>query len=103
MKIYFIRHGETVWNTLKLFQGASNSPLTEKGKSQARKLGQKLSNTHFDKFYSSPMGRTIETSNLVLNGRDIEIHYLDEFKEISMGEMEGVKREIFEEKFPKQD
>lgn len=102
MKIYFIRHGETVWNTLNLFQGASNSPLTEKGKSQARKLGQKLSNTHFDKFYSSPMGRTIETSNLVLNGRDIEIHYLDEFKEISMGEMEGVKREIFEEKFPKQ-
>ena len=102
MKIYFIRHGETVWNTLKLFQGSSNSPLTEKGKSQAIKLGQKLNNVNFDVFYSSPMGRTIETTNLVLNGRNIPIKYIDEFKEISMGDMEGIKREIFEEKFPKQ-
>ncbi len=42
MEIYFIRHGETLWNTLKIFQGSSDSPLTELGMSQARKLGEKL-------------------------------------------------------------
>ena len=102
MKIYFIRHGETLWNTMKIFQGTSDSPLTEKGKNQAIKLGIRLKDIPFSNFYSSPMGRTIETSNLVLNGRDIKIKFLDEFKEISVGKMEGVKREVFEKTYPKQ-
>ena len=66
MEIYFIRHGETLWNTLKIFQGSSDSPLTELGMSQARKLGEKLKDTEFTAFYSSPMGRTIATSKLIL-------------------------------------
>lgn len=102
MKIYFIRHGETVWNTLKIFQGSSNSPLTEKGREQAKKLGEKLKNTEFTNFYSSPMGRTIETSQLIIGDRDIKIEFIEEFKEISVGRMEGVPREKFEKDFPEQ-
>ena len=102
MKIYFIRHGETVWNTLKIFQGTSNSPLTEKGRNQAISLGKKLKDVEFTKFYSSPMGRTIETSELILQGRDMKIDFIEEFKEISVGKMEGVEREIFESTYPKQ-
>ena len=102
MKIYFIRHGETVWNTLKIFQGSSNSPLTEKGREQAKKLGEKLKNTEFTNFYSSPMGRTIETSQLIIGDRNIEIEFIEEFKEISVGKMEGVPREKFEKDFPEQ-
>lgn len=102
MKIYFIRHGETVWNTLRIFQGSSNSPLTEKGREQAKKLGEKLKNTEFTNFYSSPLGRTIETSKLIIGNRNIEIEFIDEFKEISVGEMEGVPREEFERKYPEQ-
>lgn len=102
MKIYFIRHGETIWNTLKIFQGSSNSPLTEKGREQAKKLGEKLKNTEFSNFYSSPLGRTIETSKLIIGDRDIKIEFIDEFKEISVGRMEGVPREEFEREFPGQ-
>lgn len=102
MKIYFIRHGETVWNTLKIFQGSSNSPLTEKGREQAKKLGEKLKDTEFTNFYSSPLGRTIETSKLIIGDRDIKIEFIDEFKEISVGRMEGVPREEFEREFPGQ-
>lgn len=102
MKIYFIRHGETVWNTLKIFQGSSNSPLTEKGREQAKKLGEKLKDTEFSNFYSSPLGRTIETSKLIIGDRDIKIEFIDEFKEISVGRMEGVPREEFEREFPGQ-
>ena len=102
MKIYFIRHGETVWNTLKIFQGSSNSPLTEKGREQAKKLGEKLKDTEFTNFYSSPLGRTLETSELIIGDRDIKIEFIDEFKEISVGRMEGVPREEFEREFPGQ-
>lgn len=102
MKIYFIRHGETVWNTLRIFQGSSNSPLTEKGIEQAKKLGERLKNTEFTNFYSSPLGRTIETSKLIIGDRDIKIETIDEFKEISVGRMEGVPREKFEATYPEQ-
>lgn len=102
MKIYFIRHGETVWNTLKIFQGSSNSPLTEVGKKQAIKLGEKLKNIEFTSFYSSPLGRTIETSELIIGNRDIKIDLIEEFKEISVGRMEGVPRIEFETQYPGQ-
>ncbi|STO31745.1 Alpha-ribazole phosphatase [Fusobacterium necrogenes] len=102
MKIYFIRHGETVWNTLRIFQGSSNSPLTEKGKKQAKKLGERLKNIEFTSFYSSPLGRTLETSRLIIGSKNIKIKTIDEFKEISVGKMEGVSREEFKTKFPEQ-
>lgn len=102
MEIYFIRHGETLWNTLKIFQGSSDSPLTELGISQAKKLGEKLKDTEFTAFYSSPMGRTIHTSKLILGDRNQEIKFIEEFKEISMGNMEGVPREDFEKQFPEE-
>lgn len=102
MKIYFIRHGETVWNTLRIFQGSSNSPLTETGREQAKRLGERLKNTEFTNFYSSPLGRTIETSELIIGDRDINIEFIDEFKEISVGRMEGVPRAEFEAQYPGQ-
>lgn len=102
MKIYFIRHGETVWNTLKIFQGSSNSNLTEKGIEQAKKLGERLKNTKITAFYSSPLGRAIETSKLIIGERGIEISKIDEFREIGLGKVEGLPRVEFEKKYPKE-
>lgn len=102
MEIYFIRHGETLWNTLKIFQGSSDSPLTELGISQAEKLSAKLKDVKFTDFYSSPMGRTIQTTKIIMGDRKQKIKFIDEFKEISMGDIEGVPRSEFEEKYPKE-
>lgn len=102
MEIYFIRHGETLWNTLKIFQGRSDSPLTELGISQAEKLLEKLKDIEFTDFYSSPMGRTIQTTKIIMGDRKQEIKFIEEFKEISMGDIEGIPRSEFEEKYPKE-
>ena len=102
MEIYFIRHGETLWNTLKIFQGSSDSPLTELGISQAERLAEKLKDIEFTDFYSSPMGRTIQTTKIIMGNRKQEIKFIDEFKEISMGDIEGMPRAEFEEKYPKE-
>ena len=50
MEIYFVRHGQTIWNTQKRFQGLSDSPLTELGIEQAKLLGKKLKNAGFEVF-----------------------------------------------------
>ena len=57
--IYFARHGETVWNVENKICGMTDSPLTEKGRQQARELGQKVkeSGVHIDEILYSPLRR----------------------------------------------
>ncbi len=101
-KFYFVRHGETVWNTKGIFQGRSNSNLTEKGIQQAVLLANRLENVPFHKIYSSPQKRSIETAKLLRKGKDLEINIIDEFQEISMGLVEGITREEFQKRYPQE-
>ena len=65
MEIYFVRHGQTIWNVEKRFQGLSDSPLTELGITQAKWLGEKLKDIKFDKFYSTSLKRAYDTPKFV--------------------------------------
>ncbi|MGL4977716.1 MAG: histidine phosphatase family protein [Cetobacterium sp.] len=100
LRIYFVRHGETIWNTLKIFQGRSNSPLTELGIEQAKKLSIFLKDIEFNKIYSSPQERAMQTTKLILGDRVADITPIDEFQEINMGKVEGIPREDFEKNYP---
>ena len=48
LNIYLVRHGQTFFNIYNKLQGWSNSPLTMKGKEDAKVAGEKLQNIHFD-------------------------------------------------------
>lgn len=101
MKLYFVRHGETLWNTMGIFQGIKNSPLTEFGKEQTRKLKESLKDIKFTHFYSSPLGRALETINILTEDRpQAKIEIIPEFREINMGEVEGIPRKDFEAMYP---
>lgn len=100
LRIYFVRHGETLWNTLKIFQGRSNSPLTDLGISQAKKLSEHLKDLNFTKIYSSPLDRAMSTTKLIIGNRNLEITPIEEFQEIGMGKVEGIPREDFEKNYP---
>lgn len=45
--LYLMRHGQTMFNLRGKVQGASNSPLTSLGTSQAKQAGQFLTNIIF--------------------------------------------------------
>ena len=87
LKIYLIRHGQTEWNLLDKMQGAKNSNLTIKGKTQAIALGKKLAPINFDKIYVSSTARAVETSKLIFP--DQNINYSLYLREIAMGAWEG--------------
>ena len=49
MKLYFVRHGRTVWNQEGRFQGASgDSPLLPESIETLKQLGQYLKDVPFD-------------------------------------------------------
>ena len=98
MKVYFIRHGETVWNTLKIFQGIKNSPLTELGKEQTKRLKNYLKDIEFTHFYSSPLGRALETINILTEDiKNPKIEIIPDFREINMGNMEEFREMILKQ------
>ena len=63
--ITMIRHGETEWNLTGRWQGHADSPLSDRGISQAEKLGERIKSEKFDFFYSSDLGRALHTAELV--------------------------------------
>jgi probable phosphoglycerate mutase len=88
--ILAIRHGETVWNSEKRYQGYGDSPLTETGRNQASALGRRLKRVQIDKVISSDLGRAQETASLVTDhtGHSVEID--SRLRERNYGVLEGL-------------
>ncbi len=88
--IYLIRHGTTDWNEAGRYQGSSDIPLNEKGMKEAKKVGHALSTIPFHAIYSSPLSRAHETAKEIAKHHDLPIQLVDELKERSYGEFEGL-------------
>lgn len=93
MKLYFVRHGETYLNKYKKMQGWSDSPLTDNGEAIARKTGERLKHIPFSAIYTSDLGRTIQTAQLILKENlyagSKEIQPMKEFRETFFGSFEA--------------
>ena len=63
MKIFVVRHGQTIWNKEARMQGSADSPLTELGILEASKLGEALRGEEIDKIYTSPSKFQIKNRN----------------------------------------
>ena len=100
MKIYFTRHGETIWNTLGKMQGSKNSDLTEKGLNDAKQLGFALKDIEFDAVFCSPAGRAIQTATAIVGNRNIKIIKNDNLQEMSFGIWEGLTHDEVEILYP---
>lgn len=91
--LYFARHGETEANREKRFSGRKNTPLTERGREQAKAVGLALKNElgmapRLD-FVSSPLQRARTTMEIVRQtlGMPPEGYALDaRIEEINLGE-----------------
>ncbi|WP_026512101.1 histidine phosphatase family protein [Butyrivibrio sp. LC3010] len=68
MKLYILRHGTTEWNNRHLIQGQTDIPLDDFGRLMAKATGEGLrkKGITFDKVYSSPLKRSVETARIVL-------------------------------------
>lgn len=64
LRIYLIRHGETLWTKSGQHTGISDIPLTDVGKQQALSLKEHLGKISFEAVICSPMKRAIDTCDL---------------------------------------
>jgi broad specificity phosphatase PhoE len=88
---YLARHGESELSLVGLTNGdpATAAPLTAAGREQARALGRVLAGERIDLCATSEFGRTQETADLALVGREVPRLVLPELNDIRFGEFEG--------------
>ncbi|KAF1302785.1 histidine phosphatase family protein [Enterococcus saccharolyticus] len=86
--LYLMRHGETLFNQLKLVQGACDSPLTDKGvkQAQAAKKYFEKQNITFDQAYASTQERACDTLEIVTSSPYTRLKGL---KEMNFGKYEA--------------
>jgi probable phosphoglycerate mutase len=90
MKLYFVRHGESVANLRREFSNSGiKHPLTEKGSEQARALSQKLSGIPFEIIYSSPILRAVQTAQILAEQLHAPMETTEALREWSVGIYEG--------------
>ncbi len=87
LEIWWIRHGETDWNRAGRIQGASDVPLNELGRAQARALAPRLEDAGFDAVYASNLVRASETARLALPGTELTLDA--RVRELAYGVLEG--------------
>lgn len=90
MDIYFVRHGQTEWDEERRMQGQKDSELTAMGREDSKYLAKELNRTEFSQIYSSPLERAMDTARYIKMGRAQEIMPVDSFKEMNLGEWEGM-------------
>lgn len=87
---YFIRHGESDGNVMKLCQGQLDYPLTVAGREQALSAAQRLLSSNIKTMYHSPLIRAAETARIISEVLDLEtVVALATLKERSWGVLEG--------------
>jgi broad specificity phosphatase PhoE len=87
---YFVRHGESEANAARRFAGRSDSPLTERGREQAKAVAEALSKVHFDRIVSSPLSRCRDTALVIARRQQLPVDLERDLVEIDVGEKTGL-------------
>ena len=105
MKLYFVRHGRTVWNLEGRFQGASgDSPLLPESIDTLKQLGQHLKEIPFDTIYSSDLPRAVKSAEIIQSQLQAPcpLKSIPDLREWQLGKLEGLKIATLNAIYPQQ-
>src|ERR1700753_1687713 len=86
---WFLRHGETDWNTQNLSQGNVDIPLNETGLAQARSATLLLKNRGITTIISSPLSRARVTAEIAGSALGLPVEIDEGLREAAYGVKEG--------------
>ena len=98
-RLLLVRHGATMATEEDRFSGSSGAELSEEGRWQAERLGDRLAGQGITAVYSSPLSRALETARIVARHCRLEPTTREGLQEIGHGHWEGMKREDVERQF----
>jgi probable phosphoglycerate mutase len=97
-ELWLIRHGETAWAISGQHTGATDIPLTDRGRERAQGIRKYLHGRKFAKVFVSPLGRARETCAIAGYGDQAVID--DNLHEWNYGDFEGKTTPEIREQYP---
>jgi broad specificity phosphatase PhoE len=95
-----IRHGQSTWNSEHRIQGQLDPPLSDEGRRQAERVGQRIAGRPFAGFYSSDLKRAFETAQAIEAATGLQPESMAGLREIFLGEWEGLRTDDLAQRFP---
>jgi alpha-ribazole phosphatase/probable phosphoglycerate mutase len=89
VRLLLARHGQSLWNEVRRFQGSTDVDLSPLGRQQAVALGEALRRFRLSGVYVSPLVRARETAELALAWAGMTPVPIEELRELSLGDWEG--------------
>lgn len=94
MKLYVVRHGQSEWNALHKVCGATDAPLTDKGRAQAAEtaalVAEMTKDAPLDLIIASPLSRALDTGRAIQAAcGGIPLIIDERIREIDFGDNEG--------------
>lgn len=93
LKIYLLRHGETIYSQSGAYCGALDPELTPEGSLMAQAFADSYRSIPWEDVYVSPMKRAIATAQPLCDVLGLTMQIRDGLREISYGAWEGREQE----------
>jgi glucosyl-3-phosphoglycerate phosphatase len=94
------RHGQTIWNAERRFQGQTDIPLDETGEAQAEYAARRLATLRPDAIFSSDLTRAASTAAPLARLTGLSITLDKDLRERSGGDWEGLTDDEIAERYP---
>lgn len=88
-QFYLIRHGDHDWLKKGIAGRIGGVRLNAFGQAQSRELAQRLADVRFEKIFTSPLERAIETAEPLARAKSIQPIVVPEITELDFGEWNG--------------
>jgi broad specificity phosphatase PhoE len=96
-RLYLARHGATQLTAEDRFSGSTGVELSDEGRHQAARLGERLRGEALTAICSSPLSRALDTACIVAGACGLPVETHDGLREIGHGRWEGRTRREVEE------
>lgn len=99
-RLIIVRHGQTIWNLERKYQGHSDIALTEKGLKQAEAVAVRLAAEPVDAVYASDLSRAFKTAECIAAKHNLKVGLVPALREIKFGDWEGLTYEEITVRWP---
>jgi broad specificity phosphatase PhoE len=102
MKLFCVRHGETLFNLEGRIQGQSDSRLSPLGRRQCEAVANSLAGLEIDAIVASPLERARESAQVVAKCLGLTVTLDPRLMEINAGVFQGLTWEEIEVRYPQE-
>jgi probable phosphoglycerate mutase len=100
VRVVLWRHGQTIWNAERRYQGHTDIPLDETGQAQAVRAARLLAALGPQAIISSDLSRAAETAQALGEVTGIPVRHDRRLRERSGGDWEGLTNDEIRAKYP---